>query len=52
MAKTVDPVFKYLDDSLNITTLTFMEPACGNGNFLAFLYSELMKNARFIARFP
>ena len=52
VAKTVEPIFKYLDDSLDITTLTFMEPACGNGNFLAFLYSELMRNVGFVARFP
>ena len=52
VAKTVAPVFTHLDDSLDITTLTVMEPACGNGNFLAFLYSELMKDARYVARFP
>jgi hypothetical protein len=52
VVKTVAPVFKHLDGSLDITTLTFMEPACGNGNFLAFLYTELMQNASFVARFP
>lgn len=40
--KTVDTAWKYLPKDKDVLDLTYIDPACGDGNFLEYVYHKLM----------
>lgn len=41
--KTVDTAWKYIPDGVDKLSLTYCDPAVGDGNFLAYVYHKLMQ---------
>lgn len=40
--KTVDTAWKYIPEGKDKLSLTYIDPACGDGNFLEYVYHKLM----------